>query len=76
VWTTSASWLNAVEGFFASLPSDLKRGIFRSLVELQAAITRVVNETNDNPKPLRLDRRSRPHHRRRQKGHQTLDSIH
>ena len=50
---TSASWLNAVEGFFAKLAKRrLKRGVFRSLVELQAAITRFVNETNQNPKPF------------------------
>ncbi len=38
---TSASWLNAVEGFFAKLTRRrLKRGVFRSIVELQAAINR------------------------------------
>jgi transposase len=32
---TSASWLNAVEGFFAKLTRRrLQRGVFRSLVEL------------------------------------------
>ena len=37
---TSASWLNAVEGFFAILAKRrLKRGVFRSVVDLQAAIT-------------------------------------
>jgi hypothetical protein len=36
---TSASWLNAVEGFFAKLTNRrLERGVFRSIVELQAAI--------------------------------------
>ena len=39
---TSASWLNAVEGFFAKLTKRrLKRGVFRSIVELQAAIVQV-----------------------------------
>src|SRR5271163_4324975 len=38
---TSASWLNAVEGFFAKLTRRrLKRGVFHSLVDLQAAINR------------------------------------
>lgn len=37
---TSASWLNAVEGFFALLTRRrLKRGVFHSLVEPQAAIS-------------------------------------
>ncbi|MDQ0474842.1 IS630 family transposase [Labrys wisconsinensis] len=50
---TSASWLNAVEGFFAKLTRRrLKRGVFHSLVELQAAINRFIEETNANPKPF------------------------
>jgi transposase len=33
---TSASWLNAVEGFFAKLTRQrLKRGVFQSVVDLQ-----------------------------------------
>ena len=50
---TSASWLNAVEGFFAKLSRQrLKRGVFRSLPELQAAINRFVEDTNSEPKPF------------------------
>jgi DDE superfamily endonuclease len=49
----SASWLNAVEGFFAKLSKRrLKRGVFRSLIDLQAAINRFLAETNNNPKPF------------------------
>ena len=74
---TSCSWLNAVEGFFAKLAKRrLKRGVFRSLVELQGAINRFIAETNHEPKPLvwtadpdkiipAIDR-----------GRQVLDSIH
>src|SRR3954468_10836864 len=44
---TSASWLNAVEGFFAKLTRRrLKRGVFRSVDDLKAAIDRFVVETN------------------------------
>src|SRR5262245_4639812 len=44
---TSASWLNAVEGFFATLTRRrLKRGVFHSLVELQAAINRYLDAHN------------------------------
>ena len=50
---TSSSWLNAVEGFFAKLfKRRLKRGVFCSLVELQAAINRFVAEHNQSPKPF------------------------
>jgi transposase len=38
---TSASWLNAIEGFFAKLTKRrLKRGVFCSIVELQTAVNR------------------------------------
>src|SRR6266436_2527250 len=50
---TSASWLNAVEGFFAKLTNRrLKRGAFRSVAELQVAIDRFIAETNADPKPF------------------------
>ena len=50
---TSASWINAVEGFFSALTRRrLKRGVFRSIVDLQAAINRYIQEHNDDPKPF------------------------
>ena len=50
---TSASWLNAVEGFFAKLTRRrLRRGVFRSIVDLQAAINRFIEEANHDPKPF------------------------
>ena len=51
---TSASWLNAVEGFFSALTRRrLKRGVFHSIVDLQAAINRYIEEHNGDPKPFR-----------------------
>ena len=50
---TSCSWLNAVETFFSRLTRRrLKRGVFRSVVELQAAINRYIAEHNHDPKPF------------------------
>ena len=50
---TSSSWLNAVEGFFAKLSKRrLKRGVFRSVRELKAAINRFLHQTNNDPKPF------------------------
>jgi transposase len=50
---TSCSWLNAVEGFFAKLSKcRLKRGVFHSVVDLQAAINRYLAEHNRQPKPF------------------------
>jgi hypothetical protein len=43
----------AVESFFASLTRRrLQRGVFRSLVDLQAAINRYLKEHNRKPKPF------------------------
>ena len=50
---TSASWLNAVETFFAKLTRRrLIRGVFRSVGDLKAAINRFVLETNAEAKPF------------------------
>src|SRR5229473_2500952 len=49
----SCSWLNAVETLFSRLTRRrLKRGVFRSIVDLQAAINRFLAETNADPKPF------------------------
>lgn len=74
---TSASWLNAVEGFFAKLSKRrLKRGVFRSLVDLQAAIKRFLAETNENPKPFVWTADPDTIIAAVRRGYQTLDSIH
>jgi transposase len=50
---TSGSWLNAVETFFSAMTRRrLRRGVFRSLVDLQAAINRYLAEHNAAPKPF------------------------
>ena len=50
---TSASWLNAVEGFFAILTKRrLKRGVFRSVADLQTAINRFLSDHNAQSKPF------------------------
>jgi transposase len=50
---TSASWLNAVEGFFSVITRRrIRRGAFQSVVDLQAAINRYIREHNVDPKPF------------------------
>jgi transposase/transcriptional regulator with XRE-family HTH domain len=50
---TSGSWLNAVEGFFSKLTRQrIRRGIFHSIADLQAAINRYLKQHNDAPKPF------------------------
>jgi len=74
---TSCSWLNAVEGFFAKLSRRrLKRGVFRSVVDLQAAINRFVAETNDSPVPFSWTADPDKIIAAVRRGHQVLDSIH
>ena len=74
---TSASWLNAVEGFFAKLTRRrLRRGVFRSLVDLQAAINRFVAEHNQTPKPFVWTADPLKIIAAAKRGHQTLDSVH
>ena len=74
---TSASWLNAVEGFFAKLTRRrLKSGVFRSVAELQAAINRFVAETNDDPKPFVWTADPEKVLAAVKRGKQALESIH
>jgi transposase len=58
---SSWPWLNAVEGFFAKLAKRrLKRGVFRSIVDLQASINRFHDETTQSPScgpPIRTNHR-------------------
>jgi transposase len=74
---TSCSWLNAVEGFFAKLTRQrLKRGVFHSVVDLQATINRYVAETNTRPKPFTWTADPDQIIAAVRRGHQALDSIH
>lgn len=74
---TSCSWLNAVEGFFAKLGKQrLNRGVFRSVVELQSAIKRYIEETNQMPTPFVWTANPDKIIAAVRRGHQLLDSIH
>jgi hypothetical protein len=74
---TSASWLNAVESFFARLTQRrLKRGVFHSLVDLQAAINRYLVEHNAKPRPFVWTADPDTIIAAAKRGYQTLDSIH
>jgi transposase len=74
---TSCSWLNAVEGFFAKLTRRrLKHGVFHSLVDLQAAINRLIKEHNQTPKPFIWKADPNEIIAAVKRGFQTLESIH
>jgi hypothetical protein len=73
---TSASWLNAVEGFFAILTKRrLKRGVFRSVVDLQAAINRFLDDHNAQAKPFQWVADPDEIIAAVRRGHQALDST-
>jgi transposase len=74
---TSCSWANAVEGLFAKLTRHrLKRGVFTSIVELQAAINRFIAETNEMPKPFVWTKSADAILAAVQRGRQALEAIH
>jgi transposase len=74
---TSYSWLNAVEGVFATLAKRrLKRGVFPSLVALQAAINQFIEAHNRDPKPFVWKADPKAIIAAAKRGYQTLDSIH
>ena len=50
---TSGSWLNAVENFFSKMTRQrIRRGVFRSIADLQAAINRYLKQHNHDPRPF------------------------
>ena len=50
---TSCSWLNLVERFFAEITRKrLRRGVFRSVTDLEIAIHRYLADHNERAKPL------------------------
>jgi hypothetical protein len=75
---TSSSWLDAIEGFFAKLTRRrLKRGVFHSVVDLQAAINRFTAEHNETKAKLFIWRADPDEVvAARNRGFQMLDSIH
>ena len=50
---TYGSWINLVERWFAELTNKrIRRGVFRSVKELEAAIREYIAVHNENPKPF------------------------
>jgi transposase len=74
---TSCSWANAVEGWFAKLTRQrLKRGVFTSIVELQAAINRFIADANAKPKPFVWTKSADAILAAVSRGRQALEAIH
>jgi len=51
---TSSSWLNLVERLFAEITRQrIRRGVFKSVADLEAAIEAWLDERNSKPKPFK-----------------------
>lgn len=74
---TSCSWANAVEGWFAKLTRQrLKRGVFTSIVALQAAINCFIADANGAPKPFVWTKSADAILAAVTRGRQALEAIH
>ena len=50
---TASSWLNLVERWFGQITSErIRRGVFKSVAELESAIKDYIAHNNANPKPF------------------------
>jgi len=74
---TSASWLNAIEGFFAKLTRrKLERGVFHSVAALQTAINDFIERHNQSPTPFVWQADPKAIIAAAKRGHQTLETVH
>lgn len=75
---TSASWLNAVEGFFSIITRRrIRRGVFKSVSDLQKTIRRYIREHNTkSAKPFIWTADPERIIAAVRRGHQVLDSDH
>jgi len=74
---TSASWLNLVERFFRDLTEDqIRRGVFRSVADLERAITAYLDHRNGHPKPYRWTATPASILAKAQRTNLSLDAVH
>ena len=74
---TSASWLNAVENFFSKMTRQrIRRGVFRSIADLQAAINRFITDANAKPKPFVWTKSADAILAAVSRGRQALEAVH
>ena len=74
---TSASWLNQVERFFGRITEDrIRRGVFKSVTELKAAIQEDLDHHNADPKPFTWTASDAAMLENLARGRQALESAH
>jgi transposase len=73
---TSSSWLNMVERFFRDLTHNrLKRGVFRDVEELIAALDEYVDRHNEKPKPFIWTKSASDILEKVKRARKTLDNV-
>jgi transposase len=74
---TSASWLNMVERFFAEITRNrIRRGVFKSVPELQQAIMQYLDNHNADPKPFIWTKSAGQILEKVARAKQALESVH
>jgi transposase len=74
---TSSSWINQVERFFGRITTDrIRRGVFKSVVELEATIQNYLEHHNANPKPFVWTKSAADILEKVARGRQVLESQH
>lgn len=73
---TSASWLNMVERFFRDLSEQqLRRGVFRSVPELEHAVIDYIDKHNEAPAPFIWTKSAQDILEKVKRGRQTLNKL-
>ena len=73
---TSASWLNMVERFFRDLSEQqLRRGVFRSVPDLEEAVMNYIHKHNDAPAPFIWTQSAHDILEKVKRGRQTLNKL-
>jgi transposase len=74
---TSASWLNLVERFFAELTQKrIRRGVFKTVKELVAAISHYLAQRNLDPKPFVWTASVQTILEKVRRGNEALEALH
>ncbi len=73
---TSASWLNLVERLFAEITRQrIRRGVFKSVDALKAAITEWIDCRNAEPKPFKWTKTADTIIAKNRRGRAVLDAV-
>jgi transposase len=74
---TGSSWINMVERLFSKLTTErIRRGVFRSVENLEDAIVAWVNEHNADPRPFKWTKSAKEIVRKVEKYRRTYAALH